>query len=434
MTSPILRWQYRALTKELLLLEGHLSDPTCPCESGGEACVRKHALTIQGLAEETARMEEDEGRRAILEEIAQKASDLVSIEEDRLCGKAREGPGAEEIRKWRKQVEFLALVCGRGEGGPMETLQEPDKRLTYAERKALPSSAFACPSLRKYPIHDCPRAVNALQRYRQKHTAKCPGGLQRICTAIQRMGCVTRSKVCPVLSEEQPPTSGTVRVTGKCTGTGKEDMVCSFRVSRPGETASVGSIQEFADVVGKMLQPLKAQPIKAQPLQVELSGGTFTFAPETIKEMIQTANATTDVGSGFRLCEKGDGMLYPGKRCTGDDCAVRLTNCETGVDKGYFHTHAFSREAYTQMTLSGSDLSAVGPGKIGCLSGKNAHSIVCAVLKPGKEPTLWGRYVPYIHPDTPQHVKELLRTQGKSIFRPEYGARYEYVSIPKVEA
>ena len=37
-------------------------------------------------------------------------------------------------------------------------------RLTARRRNALPSSAFAYPSLRKYPIHDASHARNALAR------------------------------------------------------------------------------------------------------------------------------------------------------------------------------------------------------------------------------------------------------------------------------
>jgi hypothetical protein len=40
-------------------------------------------------------------------------------------------------------------------------------RLTYAQRKALPSSSFAIPSERKYPIEDAAHARNALARVSQ---------------------------------------------------------------------------------------------------------------------------------------------------------------------------------------------------------------------------------------------------------------------------
>lgn len=38
------------------------------------------------------------------------------------------------------------------------------KKLTYAERKALPSTAFVFPKTRQYPIHDIAHARNAMAR------------------------------------------------------------------------------------------------------------------------------------------------------------------------------------------------------------------------------------------------------------------------------
>ena len=38
------------------------------------------------------------------------------------------------------------------------------KKMTYKERKNLPSSAFVFPNERKYPIHDIAHARNALAR------------------------------------------------------------------------------------------------------------------------------------------------------------------------------------------------------------------------------------------------------------------------------
>jgi hypothetical protein len=49
-TNKILVWQYHQLVKELLLPQDHIADPTCPCETGGEMCVRKHLFTIDPLS------------------------------------------------------------------------------------------------------------------------------------------------------------------------------------------------------------------------------------------------------------------------------------------------------------------------------------------------------------------------------------------------
>jgi hypothetical protein len=43
-------------------------------------------------------------------------------------------------------------------------------RLTAAQRRALPDSAFAIPSRRAYPIHDASHARNALARAAQRKT------------------------------------------------------------------------------------------------------------------------------------------------------------------------------------------------------------------------------------------------------------------------
>lgn len=107
--SPILRWQYQKLVQELLLLEGHLSDPNCPCESEGEACVRKHSLAVAALAEETSKM--DQPRSVELDQIAEWAYDVVKSEEKKLCGKEGKPFDASEARTWRKKFEFVSLSC-----------------------------------------------------------------------------------------------------------------------------------------------------------------------------------------------------------------------------------------------------------------------------------------------------------------------------------
>jgi hypothetical protein len=71
---------------------------------------------------------------------------------------------------------------------------EENPRLSYAKRQRLRTSSFACPLQRKYPINDAAHVRNALARYRQKRTLKCPGGLYRICHAAHRHGI--NSPVC----------------------------------------------------------------------------------------------------------------------------------------------------------------------------------------------------------------------------------------------
>jgi len=58
-------------------------------------------------------------------------------------------------------------------------------KLTRVQRERLPSSKFACPASRSYPIHDLERIVNARTRTKQ-FGQKCPGQKQRICAAAKR--------------------------------------------------------------------------------------------------------------------------------------------------------------------------------------------------------------------------------------------------------
>jgi len=112
--NKIVRWQYDQLVKELLLLQDHLADPSCPCETGGEMCVRKHLFTIEGLAEETLAMEDNEEYRAKLGKLAGEAKDRRNSEEEHLRGEQAQSPAnlLEWARDWRKQFEGYSLSLG----------------------------------------------------------------------------------------------------------------------------------------------------------------------------------------------------------------------------------------------------------------------------------------------------------------------------------
>ena len=75
----------------------------------------------------------------------------------------------------------LALKKLRGEEN-METNIE-EAKLTYAQRKALPASAFVFPKERKYPIHDRAHAINALARVQQFGT---PEEKRKVIAAVCR--------------------------------------------------------------------------------------------------------------------------------------------------------------------------------------------------------------------------------------------------------
>ncbi len=57
------------------------------------------------------------------------------------------------------------------------------KQLTYAERQALPASAFVYPKTRQYPIHDVAHARNALARVSANGT---PAEKKRVMAAVYR--------------------------------------------------------------------------------------------------------------------------------------------------------------------------------------------------------------------------------------------------------
>jgi hypothetical protein len=111
--KPILKWQYEQLMKELLLLQEHISDPHCPCESMGEMCVRKHLLTIEAYAEETIPIEEDPKYADKLLALADQAREFRLKEEQTLCGR---NPVANRdlllwARNMRKEFEAYSLAC-----------------------------------------------------------------------------------------------------------------------------------------------------------------------------------------------------------------------------------------------------------------------------------------------------------------------------------
>jgi hypothetical protein len=110
--KPILKWQYEQLIKELLLLQEHQSDPSCPCGTDGEMCVRKHLLAIEAYAEETLPIEDDETYRQRLRQLADEAKTYREREEAALCGHAEDRPDMIEWpRKWRKEFENYSLAC-----------------------------------------------------------------------------------------------------------------------------------------------------------------------------------------------------------------------------------------------------------------------------------------------------------------------------------
>jgi hypothetical protein len=112
--DKILNWQYDQLVKELLLLQDHIADPSCPCETGGEMCVRKHLFTIEAYARESLSMEDNEEYSRKLGKLASEAKDHRKSEEKHLRGEQAQVPDnlLEWARDWRKQFEGYSLSLG----------------------------------------------------------------------------------------------------------------------------------------------------------------------------------------------------------------------------------------------------------------------------------------------------------------------------------
>lgn len=109
--EQILKWQYDQLIKELLLLQEHLSNASCPCETAGEHCVRKHLYAVEAYAEETIPMEKNADFKLKLEELALQAESNRQLEEHVLCGKGDAVRIVEWARQWRKRFENYSLAC-----------------------------------------------------------------------------------------------------------------------------------------------------------------------------------------------------------------------------------------------------------------------------------------------------------------------------------
>ena len=119
--NKILKWQYDQLVKELLLLQDHISDPSCPCETGGEMCVRKHLFTIEAYAQESLSMEDNAEYQDKLGKLASEAKEHRNSEEEHLRGDQAQPPAnlLEWARDWRKQFEGYSLsLAGEMEGTP----------------------------------------------------------------------------------------------------------------------------------------------------------------------------------------------------------------------------------------------------------------------------------------------------------------------------
>jgi hypothetical protein len=110
--KPILKWQYDQIIKELLLLQQHAADESCPCHSDGERCVRKHLFLIEACAQETIPIEENQEYKDKLEILAAEAKTYRQEEEKALCGKPEDAPHLLDwARDRRKEFGAYSLSC-----------------------------------------------------------------------------------------------------------------------------------------------------------------------------------------------------------------------------------------------------------------------------------------------------------------------------------
>lgn len=104
-----------------------------------------------------------------------------------------------EVEEEKKDVDLLQIEALMAQDGRHETIVEKTEDLakrvlSYASRKKLPTSKFALPSKRKYPIHDKAHVRNALSRAAQQikrggeGAADAKAALPKIRAAAKRMG------------------------------------------------------------------------------------------------------------------------------------------------------------------------------------------------------------------------------------------------------
>ena len=113
--KPIVKWQYEKLEDTLGLLEEHLTDQDCPCNSEGEACGRKHLKRAEAYAAETIAILARSGMSDEIEKLAQLAGEAKAFrlaEERQLCGQEVSQDDLVDIGwagNWRKHFENLVI-------------------------------------------------------------------------------------------------------------------------------------------------------------------------------------------------------------------------------------------------------------------------------------------------------------------------------------
>lgn len=122
--DAVLKYQYDQIIKQLLLLQDHAAMRFCPYSPGGDACIRKHLLSVEAYADETEPMEGNKVWKETLEALESEARSFRLEEETFLTGNQQQySLGLEDwARKWRKTVEPYSL-SGMFEGAKKEPVQ-----------------------------------------------------------------------------------------------------------------------------------------------------------------------------------------------------------------------------------------------------------------------------------------------------------------------
>ena len=238
-----------------------------------------------------------------------------------------------------------------------------------------------------------------------------------------------------------------VRWAGKCTQDDpRKPPICDFKVTRKGKSAGELDIGAAMEETINLLKEEtagagvagKAGP--AEPLTVELSGKSFTLAPETLQAMVKANVDTARTGKehGFSFCETADGVLVPGAPCVGNSCSIRISPCGAGVKTvGYHHTHPGTLDQ--QLVQSVGDLTNRIKGQLSCMGGPKRDKVICAALKED-HPTGISKKRPgnaavsgwsYLHPEQHESVKASMRkNMPKTRLAFGLGKQFNFIEFP----
>ncbi|MBU1449282.1 hypothetical protein KKF45_05550 [Patescibacteria group bacterium] len=166
--KPLLQWQLDQITKELLLLQQHIADPTCPCETETENCVRKHLLTLEGLMEETLPMVDGKTREQIDDDLAY-IREMRKRYEQQVCPieklDTETQPALEQTQKAGKTIKELIEEMYNKEGRPeMATYNKEGKVEMEDSKISIPKKIWEDASFVCLAVAPDPRQREGLRK------------------------------------------------------------------------------------------------------------------------------------------------------------------------------------------------------------------------------------------------------------------------------